>query len=271
MKKIWAWLRTLDAGDWIALLVALGSSAFAVALVAANTWSAVVGSLQPEMIKFKGTDYDLIAQRSMSAAAWWMVACTIVSVLVSTLAVVLVSLNLREARLVTKEAKRSADMAERSVSASRDGVAATMEAGKAQMRAYLMVANAVLSKDGSHQCNLLVDFKNAGQTPALRVGMRVLIWTDDAEAETLILEEWEPTFDLAPGAEDTLTFSSERLAQKLHHLNWGERLNVSLKIEIQYEDVFQDHQLAEASFWGRGQSSMSGVQLFREMEEYKLL
>lgn len=171
MKKLWGWLRTLDAGDWIAVVVLLGGLAFVVGLVAANTWSMVVGSLQPEMVKFKGTEYDLIAQRSMSAAAWWMVVVTGIATLIGGLSLGLIALTLREAR-------RSADAAIDAVDASRQAVIATREVGQAQVRAYLIVKSASLTYESNGNVTIKYTLYNSGQTPARRVELRMDFWID---------------------------------------------------------------------------------------------
>lgn len=171
MKKLWGWLRTLNAGEWIAMVVLFGGSAFVLWLVAANTWSAVVGSLQPEIVKFKGTEYDLIAQRSMSAAAWWMVIVTGIATLIGGVSLGLIALTLREAR-------RSADAAIDAVDASRQAVVATREVGQAQVRAYLIVKSASLTYESNGNVTIRYTLYNSGQTPARRVELRMDFWID---------------------------------------------------------------------------------------------
>ena len=54
---------------------------------------------------------DLKAQEDMADAAWAMFAATLVGTLLTGMGVVLVYLNLREARVVSGEAKKSSDAA----------------------------------------------------------------------------------------------------------------------------------------------------------------
>lgn len=155
MKKVWALLRALNAGEWVALTVLLVGMLVAGWGAVTGIWSTIVGSLQPEMVKVKRVDYDLIAQRSMSAAAWWMVIITCVSALVGGLGLYLIARTLIEA-------KRSADAAEKTITMAQSAA-----------RAYLLVDFAKLTFKDDYNAILRYQVSNSGQTPARNISLRV--------------------------------------------------------------------------------------------------
>lgn len=244
MKNTWSWLRSLDAGERIASTVVVFCVVLVVWLALGNLWSTVVSSLQPEMTDAGPTHYDLVAQRSMSAAAWWMVMITGVSVAVGTVGLYLIARTLQEA-------KRSADAAEMAVQA-------TLRIGKQQVRAYLNVEDAV-AKLGSYDLLFTVDadLRNSGQSPAQNVaGTARLRFVEffthpDGEVGDKTLVALDTNFSApAVGAGQTvklrLTFTVLNMKPSVSQIFNGHNSRaVEIHLVTGYDDVFEDrHSIA---------------------------
>lgn len=156
MKKLWPSVREFNAGDWIAAIVVGILSIWVLWHTAGNLWNNAVFSLQPPLPMMGDlTRTDVIAQRSMSAAAWWMVVVTCVSALVGGLGLYLIARTL-------VEAKRSADAAERTIAMAQRAA-----------RAYLLVDFAKLIFRDNYNAVVQYQVSNSGQTPARNVSLRV--------------------------------------------------------------------------------------------------
>ena len=245
MKKLWRWLRTLDAGEGIALAVLTAGLLIVGWGTISGIWSAIVGSLQPEMVKVKGKDYDLIAQRSMSAAAWWMVVITGSSTMVGGLGLYLIARTLQEA-------KRSADAAELAVQASQQAIVTAREMGQAQVRAYLIVTELETSYNSGgtpREHFISATFENSGETPAgkIYVEIEVFAGTDD-RTKASILYRSETVSDLATGKAAKVAFWTDKIAAVPGNGDtsfW----EVELVLTITYEDVFgQDREIVTRYF-----------------------
>lgn len=244
MKRIWSWLRSLDAGERIASSVVVICVALVVWLAVGNLWSTIVSSLQPEMTDAGPTHYDLIAQRSMNAAAWWMVMITGVSVVVGTAGLYLIARTLQEA-------KRSADAAEMAVQT-------TLKIGKQQVRAYLNIEDAE-AKLGSYDLLFTVDadLRNSGQSPAQNVAgtarlrfIEFLTYPDgELNEDTLVVLDTKFTAP-AVGAGQTvklrLTFTVLNMKPSVSQIFDGHLSRaVQIHLVTEYDDVFEDrHSIA---------------------------
>jgi hypothetical protein len=111
------------------------------------------------------TDLDLGAQRSMAAAAWWMVAVTGLSIVVGGASLYLIARTLQEAR-------RSAAAAEAAVKQAEATLAETRRLGMAQSRAYLALAKMQFRAD-DNEFSIEWTTHNAGQSPARTVSIQI--------------------------------------------------------------------------------------------------
>jgi hypothetical protein len=246
MNQVKDWIRSLNAGEWIALVVIVVGAFLVGLLTTVNTWSAIVDSLQPEIT---GADdaahYDLVAQRSMSAAAWWMVMITGLSVGVGAAGLYLILRTLQEA-------KRSADAAE-------NAVATTLRIGKQQVRAYLNVEDAVAKLESHHiMFTVDADLRNSGQSPAQEVGGKadlrfVEFFTyPDGEIGTEVLASLHTTFRTpAVGAGQTvklrLTFAVLGMKPPIGRIfNGYNSRAVEVHVVTEYNDVFDDRHITAA-------------------------
>lgn len=249
MKKLWRWLRTLDAGEWIALVVFLGACAFVLALVAANIWSVVVGSLQPEMAKVKGTDYDLIAQRSMSAAAWWMVIITGTSAVVGAAGLYLIYRTLKEAKRSADAAvasvrysEKAAASAEISAKSAQKALKSTEAMGERQVRAYAILSSAKIRIERrTLRPFMTITVTNSGQTPAsgLILDFTVQMEDEDNDEAPYSLSFTENLPDLAGQKDFPFEFDT-MIRPKLEDLGRFQknRLTIRLFGTLRYKTVF---------------------------------
>lgn len=150
MKRLWGWLRTLNAGEWIAFAVIAGG----LLLVAIAATSDVRGRLPGAnftKIKINTVNLDLVAQQEMATAAWVMVWFAGVSSVVGAFGLFLIFRTLQETA-------RSADAALLSV-----------QTAQAAMKPFITVeyANVVLDSDGFVRVNYRV--RNSGSSPAYQV------------------------------------------------------------------------------------------------------
>lgn len=233
------YLRTFNAGDWIALSVWVAGLVFTGCGLVSNLWAVAVGSLQPEILKIETVDEDLFAQRSMAAAAWWMVALTGLSLVVGAFTLYLIFRTLQEA-------KRSAD-------AAHGAVEATMLIGKRQVRAYLDIENATATVD-RQQFIFSVDASlgNSGQSPARSVnGTAVLRFVEfyslpEGDMGTDILAELSTSFTTSAVSAGKkvdmfLTFGLFFLKPPLSEIFDGfAQRAVKVDIRFEYTDVFDD-------------------------------
>lgn len=238
MDRLRDWLRSLDAGEGIALAAVVLGTCFVLWFTVVSFWSAIVGSLQPEMTEaVNPAHYDLVAQRSMSAAAWWMVMITGLSVAVGAAGLYLIARTLQEA-------KRSADAAE-------NAVAATLQIGKQQVRAYLNIDEALAKLDNHHVLfSVDADLRNSGQSPAQEVsGSARLRFVEfftypDGEVGQVILASVNTTFRApAVGAGQTvklrLTFTVFGITPPVSDIfyDYNSRA-VEVHVVTKYSDVF---------------------------------
>jgi membrane protein YqaA with SNARE-associated domain len=259
MDKLRALLRGFDLGDWIASVVVVGGLVWVFWNTTGNLWNVAVGSLIPTLPVDSDTDLlDLIAQRSMAAAAWWMVFITGASTFVGGLGLYLIARTLQEAKRSADQAQRSADMAELAVSAAYAGNEENRRLGQAQVRAYMVVKSASATRyaDGSIQ----VDFHlfNSGQTPASVVSVGTDFWFEFSEGEE---GPWLPSSERwveiktrsdIPGGEnrDGKTFARAFLSTQLNQLMARMHGRFLVDITLSYKDVFgtQHHETAYYGF-----------------------
>ena len=261
MKKFWGWLCRLDAGEGIALAVLSAGLLIVGWETISGIWSAVVGSLQPEMVKVKGTDYDLIAQRSMSAAAWWMVIITGISALVGSLGLYLIARTLQEA-------KRSADAAEKAVKASQKAVKTARKMGEAQVRAYVMVANAELYWVGGDEWELKVQVVNSGQTPAFKVWVEATICLEDGLGNQEIVEEMDVSLHDLPASSDAAArLRSRKLEVALQAMEADAEPFLAILISVCYDTIFEEGEDVEAPYYGTQSSHFAPFELTRDFGE----
>jgi len=256
---LWGWARTLNVGERIALLALVFGIAFVVATVAANIWATIVGSLQPEIVDFNGTEYDLIAQRSMAAAAWWMVLITGTSTIVGSLGLYLIYRTL-------KEAKRSADAADKAVDASHKAIETARQMGQAQVRAYVVITSVKMFPDGYGSTVVDVQFQNSGQTPASKIWVNTNIFSAVGAADALLADEHgDAHSDLAAGAIGNIQFVGRNLFRRLVILGTRVTSKIYLDVEIMYDDVFDMGQETLAAYYGFATAESGSVELTRDL------
>lgn len=262
MRKIWSFLRSFNTGDWMASVIVISLSAWVLWTIAGNMWNFTVASLQPalpEAILRAETRYDLVAQRSMAAAAWWMVIITGISALVGSAGLLLIALTLREAR-------RSANAADKAVEASQAAIDTTREMGQAQVRAYVMVADAELGWDGNGQYALTVEIVNSGQTPAFRVWVEATFYVADDAGEEQFVEEVDVSLhDMPAQSEADAVLISDKLDAALEAANSLDVTFVTVSISICYDTVFEEGEEVEAAYYGTEETRRSNIELTRDM------
>jgi hypothetical protein len=236
--RLWNYLRTFDAGEWIALTVILICFSFVVWGGLGTAWSGVSASVAVPSPDEVGR-LDLMAQQNMVAAAWWMVGITMMSSAIGALGLYLIFRTLQEA-------KRSAD-------AAHSAVAATMMIGKRQIRAYIDIENATAKID-RYQMVLTVDanFVNSGQSPARNIrGLAVLRFVEfhtppEGGLDTHVVAEVEANFTASAVSAGKsgglyLTFGMFGMRPPLHVIldDFGQRA-LQVNVSFQYTDVFDD-------------------------------
>jgi len=150
----WRRIRKLaNAAGWFWIALGIGLVA---GLMLSTALVGIPRAEHPPIIGPASLEFlDLIAQRSMSDAAWWMVIITVVSALVGGLGLYLIARTLQEA-------KRSADAAEKTILMAQSAA-----------RAYLLVDFAKVWFDASGGVFVEYQVSNSGQTPARNVAFKV--------------------------------------------------------------------------------------------------
>lgn len=262
MKRLRELVRELKVGDWIAALVVFALSAFVLWFTAGNLWNMAVSSLQPPLLDDNDlTRIDVIAQRSMAAAAWWMVMISGVSAIVSGFGLYLIAHTLKEAR-------RSADAAERAVKASQKAVKTARKMGEAQVRAYVMVANAELHWAGNDEWELRAQIVNSGQTPAFKVWVEATVVLEDDEGNQQTVEEIDVSLhDLPANSNAFAQFVLRKLEPALKQMRGRGEPFLEVLISVCYDTIFDEGELNEAPYYGTQDGFRSPFELTRDFSE----
>jgi len=122
---------------------------------------------------------DLKAQESMADAAWAMFFATLIGTLLTGMGVILVYLNLREARVVSGEAKKSSDAAIEAAASARRSANIQQSAFETLERPYLFI-KATHTSLLHHRLpveppSLFYAIANYGKTPAILRSISIIL------------------------------------------------------------------------------------------------
>ena len=228
MKSLWRICRLANAATWSIMFFAVGvlAGVMLIAMLPGMPWASTMLDIAPELAAEKPIEtLDLGAQRSMAAAAWWMVAGTLLSTMVSVAALVMLSRTLNETR-------RTNDI--------------SMIVGKNQTRAYVGAVSGELKVFNGTVAVLSMVLKNAGQSPARGVVIDITMQVygfDDQPWRPRLTESYRASgADIGAGETGhagTVLFdiTQERLLERLDPEEPGK---ISFWLRISYRDVFDD-------------------------------
>ena len=226
-------MRAADAVAWEMILFGVGvlAGVMLVVMVPGMPWSSSVRSDVASL--------DLEAQRSMAAAAWFMVVLSGTGTALGIASIWLLRLNLIEARRVTAEAARSAAAAEEAVRATNRAAAETATISRTQVRAYIvaMTPQIEFTPEGTTRASCLA--YNAGQSPAFAVSSRVrlAVWHEDKRVYS---KQSNFTHLPAVRSNDGVQTASEFDYYPPHDVD---KLDVLVEFIFEFVDVFRDTQV----------------------------
>lgn len=229
-------MNNTEIGKWLFIGLCCGAGL----MLALYGWPIVINRL-PACGSECGSE-DLLAQRDMASAAWWMVCLTAITLLVGAASLVFVAANLVEARKVTVEAARSATAAEKAVTEGR-------EIGVAQTRAYLAVE--AVTAHGARSIEIDFRVANAGQTPArdiqLYARMEIEDGREDDDADAVFSRlNLTTVADLASNATRvvSLTWTTTDLEEsRVPEVLQAGAATLWVYGQISYRDIFTQHHM----------------------------
>jgi hypothetical protein len=181
--------------------------------------------------------HDLAAQRSMAAAAWYMVALSAITLFVGGVSLYYLRANLRETRSI----------------------------GEAQVRAYMIVTGCHSQIDWKGRAGIFYAFKNSGETPAHKVSCTTTIYVDHLNDDGL---GWRRVAE----SQVVLSVRSDMAGQKESKGNtgfvpmiildenaqgaaiWNRSFRIIARITLSWTDVFGREHVAPVHYGGYGKS-----------------
>lgn len=183
---------------------------------------------------------DLVAQNSMTAAAWGMLAVTVFSALVGVVTILFLALTLRETRQATTVAR---------------------EIGEKQARAYLNITGCTVVGTRIREiADAKLTIRNTGSSPARSLHLQATIRAvalhfegetqNIVETELLRLETTTPVHSVSGGEEATATAQFVSQDSLTDVVTRRRSTLVHVILNLRYETVFGEEDVETAVFRG---------------------